>query len=482
MRTIYLLRVVFLAITVYTIIFTNPQIELLLDSAYHISGITHLIKQGIANAYSPVWYIDRHAWHQVWAWVLMPFMPLATTTIFKMVYTVQAFATFVLIYLASLKIIRIIARDLPAIAYELMAFSSAFLYLFTTSFFNFSWISMYATSYLITMPISVYICAWLTNKSLNSCFCKKDLLIILPVLAVLLFHAAELVYPIILTIFLIIANLKRMPLKFFAGVFGCLLVLIVALFNIKLLGAKFISIETYRSIFAHSPSNHEIPLTEWVYLAFGLGGLLILLRVIFPKQFKLNFKLLSVCYTYSLFMAYFAVNIKARELFFFEPPYLTARFIYGSLWFIFIPLCAYYLLAALLPKYASYIYLPVFAGLVIGVYHYSRNHDQKFSLIARRLILSHDGDYISRVTYANFAKIDAYLKNYDCHKYIFSGNDDISAAIGIAGCNSDTDYMTFGRISPEQMKELSSKYQLIKVPDLFQQGDNPKYGEMWSIR
>lgn len=464
------------------IYYTNPQIELLLDSAYHISGITHLIRQDVANAYSPVWYIDRHAWHQVWAWILAPFMPLPTTTIFKVVYAAQAFVTFILIYLSSLKIIRVIVKNLSAVAYELLAFSSAFLYLFTTSFFNFSWISMYAASYLITMPIAVYICAWLIEKSVNSCFSKKDILILLPITVVLLFHAAELAYPIILIIFLALANLKRIPLKFIITALVILLLVMLALFNIKLLGAKFISIETYRFIFAHSPSNHIVPLTEWVYLAFGLGGLLILFRLIFPNQFRLNLKLLLVCYTYSLFMAYFAINIQARELFFFEPPYLTARFIYGSLWFIFIPVFLYFLLNSLLPKFSPYVYLPIFIGLIIGIYNYSRNHDQKFSLIARRLILSHDGDYISRVTYANFAKVDAYLKNYDCHKYIFSGNDDISAAIGIAGCNSDTDYMTFGRVSPEQMKQLSAKYQLVKVPDLFQQGDNQKYGEMWGIR
>lgn len=463
------------------IYYTNPQIELLLDSAYHISGITHLMRQDVANAYSPVWYIDRHAWHQVWAWILVPFMPLSTTTIFKVVYAAQALVTFILIYLSSLKIIRVIIKDLPTVAYELLAFFSAFLYLFTTSFFNFSWISMFAVSYMITMPISVYICAWLIEKSVNSYFYKKDILILLPIMVVLLFHAAELAYPIILIMFLALANLKRIPLKFIITALSVLLLLMLALFNIKLLGAKFINIETYRSIFAHSPSNHIIPLTEWVYLAFGLGGLLILLRLIFPHQFRLDLKLLLVCYCYSLFMAYFATNVEARELFFFEPPYLTARFIYGSLWFIFIPIMLY-LLLNLISRFSIYLYLPVAIALVIGVYNYSKNHEQKFSLITKRLILSHDGDYISRVTYANFAKVDAYLKNYDCRKYIFSGNDDISAAIGIAGCNSDTDYMTFGRVSPEQMKQLSTKYQLIKVPDLFQQGDNQKYGAMWSIR
>lgn len=478
----YIIRSTIFAMAFCAICYTNPQIELFLDSAYHVSGISHLIKQGVANAYSPIWYIDRHAWHQAWAWLLMPFMPLATTAIFKIVYVAQAWLTFVFIYLASIRLIHCINKQISVIGLELIAFSSAFLYLFTTSFFNFSWLSMFAVSYMVTMPMALYLCAWLIEKSELLLFHKSDYWILILVVAILLFHAAELAYPFILGVFLVIGNFRRLPLKLAASFIVSLLVILLLLMNLKILGSKFISLDVYRSIYAKDPSNHVIPLTEWVYLAFALGIVLIILRLSLPKYINFNLKLFLICYCYSLFMAYFAINIKTRELFFFEPPYLTARFIYGSLWFIFIPVFLYFLLNSLLPKFSPYVYLPIFIGLIIGIYNYSRNHDQKFSLIARRLILSHDGDYISRVTYANFAKVDAYLKNYDCHKYIFSGNDDISAAIGIAGCNSDTDYMTFGRVSPEQMKQLSAKYQLVKVPDLFQQGDNQKYGEMWGIR
>jgi hypothetical protein len=480
--TIIYLRGIFILIAFFAIFYTNPQIELLLDSAYHVSGVMHLIKQGVADAYSPAWHIERHLWHSCWAIILKPFMPLATTSVFKIIYTVQLLLTFILVYLSAYLLLRTIAKNISSLLLEISSFFSAFLYLFTTCFFSFSWASMFAVSYMITMPLAVYLCAFCLDRFYQHKFTKVDGVIFILVSAfILAFHAAEYAYVIILCVFLFVFNLQRVSLKLIISLIVTFSMVILLLYFTPILGAKFTTLASYHQIYQNDPSNHVIPLTEWVYLAGIVAIMLIIVRIITARvPLHLNSLLLVTCY--SVFMAYFAISIQSRELFFIQPPYLTARFIYGSFWFIFIPL-GLSLLLGKLPQYiGSALYLFLSSILVVSLYDYSKAHDAGFSLIAKRLMLSHDGDYISRVTYANFAKVDDYLKSYNCSNVIFSGNDDISAAIGIAGCNSDTNYYTFGRLSPEQLQQLSAKYQLIKVPELFTQGDNQKYGQMWSIR
>ena len=480
----YIIRTIIFAMVFYAICYTNPQIELLLDSAYHVSTILHLAKQGNAYAYSPVWEVTRHGWHSLWAIILKPFLPLATTSIFKIIYLTQFFIGYIFVYFASYLLVRNLIKNTPRQVIELISGFAAFLYFFSTAFWNFSWPTMYAASYLITMPMAIYLCAWLLDKSANFRMVSwyEWAKVTLISLLIIIFHAAEYAYIFIFLTGLFLSRFNNVSLKYIFIAITLLAVVIVAFMLVKSLGVHFISISDYNVIYAKDHSNHVLPLTEWVSLSWYAAIGLILIAIL-DKKASINLRNLYLIITYSYFMAFFAEHVEARILFFFEPPYLTARFIYGSMWFIFIPLLVYILIWRLSQIIQYIAYSLAIVGLSYAVYDYSFKHEQKFSLIAKRLIISHDGDYISRVTYANFAKVDSYLKSYDCTKYLFiSNNDDINAAIGIAGCNGNLSYDTFGRLTNEQIKQLSLKYKVIQVPELFRQGDNEKYSQLWGIR
>ncbi len=478
---------VFIRLIVFVLIFigigyTNPQIELFLDSAYHVSTIMHLIRQKVAYAYSPMWYVDRHVWHLVWATILSPFMPLATTSVFKIIYITQFWLGYILIYLATIRIMRKLLINNADALLEIVAAFAAFIYFFSTAFFNFAWETMYAVSYMITMPLAIYACGVLTTLVFSTKSNRRGSdfgLLGVSLLLILLFHAAELAYFFIYAIFLLFSLcLNRNVIKFIFPVAAGLLLTVFLLMKVEIFGGKFISLNSYTRIYSKDPTNVEIPITEWVYLSFLVIAFLAVLSF---RQKLFNNKFLLTLATYSIFMAWFAIDIPSRIIFFFEPPYLTSRFIFGSFWFLFIPAFFYIVLRKLPVAIFSLMYITLAITSIYMVYMYSASHQQRFSLISKRMLISHDGDYLSRITYANFAKVDDYLKAYDCKKYIFDGNDDVSAAIGIAGCNSVTDYMNFRKLPLDEVKKLGN-YQIVSVPDLFQQGDNQKYGAMWSIR
>lgn len=479
MKSIYF-EILLLSLLIAIFGLTNPQINLALDSDAHVSVIMHLIRQGEAYMYSPEFIMPRHAWHSLWALILKPFMPISVFHVFKIIYIIQFILTVLLIYVSSKIIIKNVYPDINIYRNSIGSAGATVLYVFSTSLLGFSWVTMYMVSYLITMAVTIYLIAWSIDNFNERLIRIKTVIVFILCLSVILFiHGAEFSYFIVWCAFFMPFILNKIRLRAVLFILCVVAIFILLLVNVRLFSGSFISLNEYRQVYAHDNSNINLPVTEIVWFSVICFSFFILAISLFRAKFRVNIRLLLVIYIYSCFMIYITYNVQARELLFFIRPHITARFIYGSLWFIFIPIT----IIAILAKVRLRVFLPLFPVIFLvvfyGIYIYSKGHEKFFSNSVHRLIISYDPDVMGRFSQKDFEIIESYVSKYNAKETLFIANDDIAAAIGITGYSSNYDYHTFTQMTPVVLGKYTSTYKLVIVPNIIPLNSNPKNFNLW---
>lgn len=464
-------------------LYTNPQLELYLDASFHLSVVMHLLHGHPAYAYSPSFYVPRHLWHLMWAFVLKPFYPLPALIIYKIIYTVQFCITMWLYYLATRHILNAFFRQISNYSSIVISFCAMFMTLFTSALLGFSWYSMYMVSYWITIPIAAYLCCLsldcFENNVVNKWIVLRGIICLILIAA---FHAFELAFVFIWWFVIIIFYFNKIPSK---ALLGCVIVIgiiLILLPHIPILSVHYTSYAEYKNIFEKDSSNIILPVTELVKVFLIAGGVLLLLSLLFARRLQLKTRPILLTMLLSLGLTYFSLNKPVRELLFFVSPALTSRMVYASIWYAYIPILIYIVLHRI--KYELLRNALIIFGVITvsyQVFQYSRTHDELLSKVAIRLWVSHDPDYISAMRYSDFRKAENYINAPACGNILFIARQDIAAAIGMMGCYANFDYNTFITMNSQLLEQYRLHYKTESVPDLFNWGENPKYNQMWNM-
>lgn len=465
-------KIILLGTVACIILCTNPLFQGGGDPGYHLSGIMHLLQHGKAYCYTQSCIIEKNYWHIAWSLIFKLLPPLGIITAEKVIYSVQFALSFILVFLANNRFVKIMLPKIQERFY--IVFFSTILFYFSSSYVETSWATNSTVGYQISLPLSIYVMSIFANIIFSKIIRKTDLLLFIIASGVtIIFHAAEYLYVVIFIFFILIFDFKVSYVKYLVSILLLLIFLVLVVYYTHLFGIYFQTLSGFMKL-SNVYSAFYIVIPEVVYLSLFIGIIYCILAIFFKNTLHLRF--FVTCVFYDVFMTIVSQVHYARMMFFFMPEYLVARFMSGSLWFNILPVlifCGIYRINKNRQIFGVYVLIMLL--FLLFLYKVSLMMYCGYSGVVDTFIKSRDRDYVSDVSTVDIKLLESFMTKYDCKKDFFVARADISALIGAMGCFSDYNYWTYNQLPKSIVKDYSKNYKIVYVPDLFPLYHNQKY-------